>query len=95
MDLIAMARDAGVSFIKSGTYGASLGPQLETAAEISRMEGVGCHIVGMKSMPETLLARELNLCYATCAVSASQAAGPETELTTMDMIDRNIATGRE
>ena len=91
---IATAR-AGVSVIESGTYGASQGPRLETAAEIDRMEGDGCHMVGMTGMPEAALARELDFCYATCAVSANRAAGRGTEPITMEMIDRNIATGLE
>ena len=93
--LISAAREAGVSVIESGTYGASQGPRLETAAEIDRMEGDGCHMVGMTGMPEAALARELDFCYATCAVSANRAAGRGTEPITMEMIDRNIATGLE
>ena len=38
--------------IESGTYGANQGPRLETAAEINRMEGDGCHMVGMTGMPD-------------------------------------------
>ena len=95
MALITAARDAGVSIIESGTYAASQGPRLETAAEINRLENDGCHIVGMTGMPETALARELDLCYATCAVSANWAAGRGAEPITMDMIDRNISTGQE
>jgi len=34
--LISAARETGVSVIESGTYGASQGPRLETAAEIDR-----------------------------------------------------------
>ncbi len=93
--LISAARDADVRVIESGTYGASQGPRLESAAEINRMERDGCHIVGMTGMPETALARELDLCYAVCAVSANWAAGRGTEPITMEMIDRNIATGLE
>jgi len=86
---------AGVSVIESGTYGASQGPRLETAAEINRMESDGCHMVGMTGMPEAALARELDLCYAACAVSANRAAGRGTEPITMEMIDRNIGAGLE
>ena len=93
--LISAASEAGVSVIESGTYGASQGPRLETAAEINRMESDGCHMVGMTGMPEAALARELDLCYAACAVSANRAAGRGTEPITMEMIERNIATGLE
>ena len=44
------------------------GPRLETAAEVRRLERDGCDIVGMTGMPEAALAREVGLCYATCAL---------------------------
>ena len=49
----------------------------------------------MTGMPETALARELDLCYATLAVSANWAAGRGDEPITMEMIDRNITTGQK
>ncbi|HSB48735.1 MAG TPA: 5'-methylthioadenosine phosphorylase, partial [Burkholderiales bacterium] len=51
------------------------GPRLETAAEISRLERDGAHVVGMTGMPEAALARELGLCYAALAIVVNSAAG--------------------
>lgn len=73
--LVAAGEKAGVDPVSGGTYGASQGPRLESAAEIDRMERDGCDMVGMTGMPETALARELELSYATCAVVANRAAG--------------------
>lgn len=73
--LIRAAREADLDAVESGTYAATQGPRLETAAEIGRLERDGCDIVGMTGMPEAALARELELCYATCAVVANWAAG--------------------
>lgn len=73
--LIAAARRAGLDAIEHGTYGAAQGPRLESKAEIDRMERDGCALVGMTGMPETGLARELELAYACCAVIANRAAG--------------------
>lgn len=73
--LIAAARRAGLDAIEDGTYGAAQGPRLESKAEIDRMERDGCALVGMTGMPETALARELELAYACCAVVANRAAG--------------------
>lgn len=73
--LINAAREAGLEAIEDGTYAAAQGPRLETAAEIDRMERDGTDMVGMTGMPETALARELGLSYATCAVIANWAAG--------------------
>ena len=58
-----------------GVYAATQGPRLETAAEITRLERDGAHIVGMTGMPEAGLAREVSLEYATIAVVANYAAG--------------------
>lgn len=69
------ARQAGVRFHEGGVYAAVQGPRLETTAEINRLERDGATMVGMTGMPETVLARELNLCYAAIAVVANYAAG--------------------
>jgi 5'-methylthioinosine phosphorylase len=76
-----------------GVYGATQGPRLETAAEINRMEQEGCDIVGMTGMPEASLARELGLCYATCAVIANPAAGRGSAPITLTEIEQNLIRG--
>jgi len=58
-----------------GTYAATQGPRLETAAEINRMERDGADVVGMTGMPEAVLARELGVEYAMLAVVVNAAAG--------------------
>lgn len=66
---------AGVEIRDGGTYGATQGPRLETAAEIERMRRDGCDMVGMTGMPEAIVARELGLEYAACALVINWAAG--------------------
>ena len=61
--------------LHAGTYGVTQGPRLETAAEINRMLRDGCAMVGMTAMPEAVLARELGIDYAICAVVVNYAAG--------------------
>ena len=73
--LLGAARKAGVTVHAGGTYAATQGPRLETAAEISRLARDGAHMVGMTGMPEAVLARELNLRYAGIAVVVNAAAG--------------------
>ena len=58
-----------------GVYGVLQGPRLETAAEIQRLRRDGCDMVGMTSMPEAVLARELDIPYACLALSVNRAAG--------------------
>jgi 5'-methylthioinosine phosphorylase len=72
------ARQADVPRIEQATYGVTQGPRLETRKEISKMEQDGCDIVGMTSMPEAALARELGLSYACCALVSNWAAGKGT-----------------
>ncbi|MBZ0071242.1 MAG: S-methyl-5'-thioinosine phosphorylase [Thiohalobacteraceae bacterium] len=95
VDLIAAGRAAGLSLVESGTYGATQGPRLETAAEINRMARDGCDVVGMTGMPEAALARELGLCYAACAVCANWAAGRGEGEISMAEINQTLTTGME
>ena len=91
--LISACQKAKVEFCDSGTYGATQGPRLETAAEINRMERDGCTMAGMTGMPEAVLARELGLAYATCAVSVNWAAGRSENLITMEEIELCLKEG--
>ena len=60
--------------VHGGTYGVTQGPRLETA-EIERLSRDGCAMVGMTAMPEAVLARELDVDYAICALAVNYAAG--------------------
>ena len=73
--ILEAARACGERMLDGGTYAATQGPRLESAAEINRLERDGCDVVGMTGMPEAALARELELEYAAIAVSANFAAG--------------------
>jgi len=93
--LIEAAERAGLFVCRSGTYGCTQGPRLETAAEVCRMERDGCDLVGMTGMPEAALARELGMDYACCAVVVNWAAGKtETEIR-MDEIRANMDKGMQ
>ncbi len=73
--LLKAGQSAGVPHLTEGVYGATQGPRLETAAEITRMERDGCTIVGMTGMPEASLARELGIEYGCCAMVVNRAPG--------------------
>jgi len=73
--LLEAARLAGEKVVDGGVYAATQGPRLETIAEINRLERDGADMVGMTGMPEAILARELDLSYATIAAVANHAAG--------------------
>jgi len=93
--LLEAGRSSGVHPIAGGTYGATQGPRLETAAEVIRLERDGCDIVGMTGMPEASLAREMNLCYASCAVVSNWAAGKGDQPISMKEIEKNLVEGME
>jgi 5'-methylthioinosine phosphorylase len=86
--LLEGARQAGQEVIDGATYGATQGPRLETTAEIDRLERDGCHVVGMTGMPEAVLARELELCYASISLVVNRAAGRGEGEITMAEIDK-------
>jgi len=91
--LLAAANEAGVETLGSGTYAATQGPRLETAAEISKYKRDGCDLVGMTGMPEASLAREFDMDYACLALSVNWAAGLSDSIITMDDIHRAIEQG--
>lgn len=51
------------------------GPRFETPAEISLFRSLACDIVGMTSLPEVVLARELSICYASLCCVSNMASG--------------------
>jgi len=93
LHLLDGAKRAGLAVIDRGTYGATQGPRLETTAEIDRLERDGCHIVGMTGMPEAVLARELDLCYASISLVVNRAAGRGEGEITMADIDKCLKSG--
>lgn len=93
--IINVANTKKIEIVSEGTYAATEGPRLETAAEVNRLERDGCHLIGMTCMPEAALAREQELCYASISVVANLAAGRGTEDLNMDMIEKNLNEGME
>jgi 5'-methylthioinosine phosphorylase len=61
--------------LDGGVYATTQGPRLDSIAEINRYQRDGADMVGMTGMPETALAKELDMSYATIAVVVNYAAG--------------------
>ena len=57
------------------------------------MERDGCAVVGMTAMPEAVLARELEMEYAACAVVSNAAAGRGPAEITMEDVYANLERG--
>lgn len=73
--ILRSAQAAQQPCVDGGVYAATQGPRLDSIAEINRYERDGADMVGMTGMPETALAKELELDYAIIAVVANYAAG--------------------
>lgn len=58
-----------------GVYGAWLGPQFETPAEIRFMRAIGCDLAGMSTAQEVIAARHLGVRVLGISVVTNMAAG--------------------
>ena len=64
-----------ITFHKHGVYVCTEGPRFESAAEIKMFAMMGGDLVGMTNMPESILAREAEMCYTNCSIVTNMAAG--------------------
>ena len=86
--LIRAARELGFSYHPRGTYAVMEGPRFETRAEIRALKILGADVVGMTQSPEAILARELEMCYASVAIVTNYAAGmSKTKLTHSEVVE--------
>ena len=67
-----------VALHNGGTYVCTEGPRYETPAEVRMFRSLGGDVVGMTSIPEVVLAREAELCYATITLVTNYASGIST-----------------
>jgi purine-nucleoside phosphorylase len=61
--------------VAEGVYGAWLGPQFETPAEIRFFRAVGADLAGMSTVPEVIAARHVGLRCLGISVVTNKAAG--------------------
>lgn len=72
--LAEAARDAGLA-LREGIYAWFCGPSFETPAEVRMAALLGADLVGMSTVPETILARFFGLPVAALSVVTNLAAG--------------------
>ncbi len=70
----------------SGTYVCIEGPRFSTKAESQLFRAWGGHIIGMTLVPEVVLAREAELCYATIALSTDYDSFKDHPVTAEDVV---------
>jgi len=76
---------ANIRFHADGTYVCIEGPRFSTRAE-SRMYRQFADIIGMTLVPEVVLARELEMCYATIALVTDYDVWAEKPVDTQEVI---------
>ncbi len=86
-DLRNILTSSGKTF-PEGVYVCTEGPRFETGAEVEMFRRLGGSVVGMTGIPEAILARELEICYASiCMVSNYAASISPTKLTIKEVFD--------
>jgi 5'-methylthioadenosine phosphorylase len=65
--LMAIAKDIGIRAHDTGTYVCIEGPRFSTKAESRLFRSWGADVIGMTLVPECVLAREAEICYASIA----------------------------
>ena len=87
----AMSAMSDVTSHRGGTYVCIEGPRFSTKAESNIFRQLGCDIIGMTALPEAILAREAELCYATIACVTDYDVWHESaESVTVEMVVANL-----
>jgi 5'-methylthioadenosine phosphorylase len=77
--LVGAAESCGATVWREGTYVCIEGPTFSTRAESELYRSWGVSVIGMTNLPEAKLAREAEICYATCALVTDYDCWHETE----------------
>ena len=93
--LVQAGKNKGLKLVDGAVYGCTQGPRLETAAEVKRLVNDGCDLIGMTGMPESSLAREVSIEYASISVVANWAAGFNGDEISMDQIEMHMQKGMQ
>lgn len=80
------AKELGISHFEKGTYVCIEGPRFSTKAESHLFRSWGGHIIGMTLVPEVVLAREAELCYATISLSTDYDSFKEHPVTAEEIV---------
>jgi 5'-methylthioadenosine phosphorylase len=84
--LLGVAKKAKIGAHPTGTYVCIEGPRFSTRAESRLFQQWGADVVGMTLVPECVLAREAELCYATTAMITDYDCWKDHAVTTEDIL---------
>ncbi len=98
--LVTAGRDAGVTIHDRGTMVVINGPRFSTRAESAWFRSMGWSVVNMTGYPESVLAAEAGLPYATVALVTDYDAGvdghePVTMESVLDVMRTNVSHLRD
>lgn len=88
--IIETAKRLGIPLWNEAILVCTEGPRFETAAEIEIFRRLGCDLVGMTGVPEVVLARELEICYAAICFVSNMAAGIQERLTPTEVQEISV-----
>jgi len=94
--LAAAAEASGVTAHRGGTLVVIEGPAFSTRAESELYRSWGAAIIGMTALPEAILAREAELCYASlCFVTDYDVWREHGEDVSAELVTRRVAANVE
>lgn len=73
-------------FVEKGVYVCNEGPRFESPAEIKMLQILGGDVVGMTGLPEAVLAKEKEICYASICLVSNYGASISPNKLTMDEV---------
>jgi 5'-methylthioadenosine phosphorylase len=84
--LIEVAKTVNIAAHPTGTYVCIEGPRFSTKAESRMYQGWGAEMVGMTLVPECVLAREAEICYASIAMVTDYDCWKDHAVTTDEIV---------
>lgn len=93
--ILKSADELKIKIRSEAVYAVTEGPRFETRAEVAMLKKLGASVVGMVASPEAVLAKELELCYASVANITNFACGISREKLTISEVKKIAEENRE
>ena len=85
--LIETAQELNLNYHKTGTYICVNGPRFSTKAESNLFQKWGTDVIGMSMVPESVLAREAEICYVSIAMVTDYDCWKDKSVSMKDIIE--------
>lgn len=84
---LSLLKESAEKVHESGVLVCTEGPRFETPAEIKMFQLLGGTLVGMTTVPEAILAKEVQIAYATLCLVTNYGAGMQEEISHKEVIE--------